>query len=62
MAVTVDVQRIIETVRRTGREISDDAYLVEGDIERAATYVAADALKKLADKLEIEFLGYVTED
>lgn len=62
MAVSQDVLRIIETIRKTGQKTYNEAYLVEGDIEREATYVAGLALKQLADQLEIEFIGHTTED
>lgn len=50
-----DVQRIIQAIRKTGEEIHNEAYLVEGERERIATYEIGTAFQTLARRLETEF-------
>lgn len=57
-----DVCRITETIRRTGEKMYREAYIVEGDIDRQATYVVAEAFKGLAHDLDVEFASGDDQD
>lgn len=52
-----DIKLIINTIRKTGTKIADEAgYLKEDEIERRAAYENAEAFRALAHELEVAFV------